>query len=237
MLVEFIDLNKVDFLKAWKFQEELFNETINKKIKNRELSQSEKFSIFNYILLCEHHHTYTIGKSGDNSNLLLSSEKLKEINATFYKINRGGDITYHGPGQLVGYPILDLESFNISLKRYVFLLEEVLIKTLNEFDIIGERVDGAPGIWIGKGTSNERKICALGIKSSRSVTMHGFSMNINNDLKYFDYINPCGFTKPVTSVSKELGIDVDLNEIKNILLEKFSEVFKTEISKNKYRQL
>ena len=170
-------------------------------------------------MFCEHPHVYTLGKSGEQNNLLISDEFLKKRNATYYKINRGGDITYHGPGQIVGYPILDLEDFDLTVKKYIYSLEEAIINLLKEYNIYGSRLDGGTGVWLDvDNPSKARKICAIGVRASKFVTMHGFAFNVNTDLNYFNYINPCGFTdKGVTSMQKELGNELNINEIKNKL--------------------
>lgn len=210
MNVIFQDLGLIDYKKAWDYQEGIFDNIINFK--------TGKTKIFseNYILFCEHPHVYTLGKSGEANNLLISDEFLKKINATYYRINRGGDITYHGPGQIVGYPVLDIEKLKLSLKEYVYILEEAIILTLKEYTINSSRLDGATGVWLDtdkKGKS--RKICAIGVRASRYVTMHGFAFNINTDLSYFNHINPCGFTdKGVTSLSKELKQTVNIDSVK-----------------------
>ncbi|MFA4851142.1 MAG: lipoyl(octanoyl) transferase LipB [Bacteroidales bacterium] len=180
----------------------------------------------NHLIFCEHPHVYTLGKSGLESNLLINQIQLQAQDASFYKIDRGGDITYHGPGQLVGYPILDLEMFGIGLKEYVYMIEETIIKTLKEFSITAERLEGATGVWLNTQTTKVRKICAIGVKISRSITMHGFAFNINTDLNYFKFINPCGFTdKSVTSLEKELRCKQDMEKVKTVLKAKFAEVF------------
>lgn len=192
---------------------------------------TEAKSTKNHLLFCEHPHVYTLGKSGFMENLLLSDSRLKELNVSFYKTNRGGDITYHGPGQIVGYPILDLELFFTDLGKYMRSLEEVIIRTLSFYGIKGDRLPGSTGVWLDPDLpSKERKICAMGVRCSRWVTMHGFAFNINTDLRYFDYIIPCGITdKSVTSLQKELGEKVDEQEVKEILIKEFANVFNAEI--------
>jgi lipoyl(octanoyl) transferase len=216
MLAEVIleDLGSIDYKKAWDYQEKLFKSAVDLKIQIRRNETTEQTK--NYLLFCEHPHVYTLGKSGDQSHLLLSEDRLEEINATYYKINRGGDITYHGPGQLVMYPIFDLESyFFTDIHKYMRFLEEAVIRTLAEYGIDSGRVDGYTGVWLDGGTDNERKICAMGVKSSRWVTMHGIGFNVNTDLNYFNFIVPCGIEdKSVTSLEKELGHSVDMVEIK-----------------------
>jgi len=189
-----------------------------------------KIIIPGYLILCEHPHVYTLGKSGDANNLLIQESFLKSINATYYKINRGGDITYHGPGQLVGYPIIDLESFKLGVKEYVHLLEEVIIQTLGQYNISATRLEGATGVWLDVSTPKVRKICAIGVRISRYVTMHGFALNVNTDLKYFSHINPCGFQdKGVTSMQKELGREMDMKEIKTQFNSQFSRIFRVSL--------
>tara|TARA_B100000508_G_scaffold141092_1_gene146424 strand:+ start:87651 stop:88358 length:708 start_codon:yes stop_codon:yes gene_type:complete len=227
------DLGVIDYKKAWDYQEKLFKANIDLKILQRDNKTEEQTK--NYFLFCEHPHVYTLGKSGKQQHLLLSDEKLKSIDATYYKINRGGDITYHGPGQLVVYPILDLESyFFTDIHKYMRTLEEAVIQTLENYGVVGERVDGLTGVWIDGKTDRARKVCAMGVKSSRWVTMHGIGFNINTDLNYFNHIIPCGIEdKSVTSLSKELGHEVDMDEVKAILLAKLKDLFNVEIQKKK----
>ena len=218
------ELGLVDYKVAWDYQEELFKDAIDKKIALRKGEQVENPT--NYLLTCEHPHVYTLGKSGLPAHLLLSENRLKEINATYYKINRGGDITYHGPGQLVVYPILDLEVFFTDIHKYMRYLEEAVILTLASYGVEGMRLDGLTGVWIDGDTPKARKICALGVKSSRWVTMHGIGFNINTDLNYFNYIVPCGIQdKAVTSLEKELGREVDLSEVSAILIKQLATLF------------
>ena len=223
----FLDLGLIDYKQAWDYQEKLFAEIIDIKIQNRSLESDKQIKTPNYLLFCEHPHVFTLGKSGSENNLLVSMLELNKVKATYYKINRGGDITYHGPGQIVGYPIIDLENFNLDIRSYIFNLEEAIIKTLTTYNITSERLDGATGVWIDTTIPQKvRKICAIGVKASRYVTMHGFAFNINTDLNYFNMINPCGFTdKSVTSLAKELGKNIDIEEVKNILKDKMKEVF------------
>ena len=189
--------------------------------------KSQNKEIPNYLLFCEHPNVYTIGKSGSENNLLLNNFELQKKGVSFFKINRGGDITYHGPGQIVGYPIINLEAFSLGVKQYIFQLEEVIILTLKNYNINAERLEGATGVWID--THNKlkaRKICAIGVKASRWITMHGFAFNVNTDLSYYNYINPCGFTdKGVTSMEKELGKKVDFAEVKSLVKENFFKLF------------
>ena len=212
--IQLQDLGHKDYKETWDYQEELFKEIVDLKIKNRR--EETNLETPNYFLYVEHPHVYTLGKSGDFSNLLLSEKQLEAKGATFYKINRGGDITYHGPGQIVGYPILDLENFFTDIHKYLRFLEEAIILTLAEYNIIGTRSEGETGVWLGVGTPFARKICAMGVRASRWVTMHGFALNVNADLGYFDNIIPCGIKgKAVTSLNVELGVEkVDEEEVK-----------------------
>ena len=209
--VNFQDLGLIDYKKCWDYQEKLFSEILAIKSSNRKEEKTNKTN--NYLLFCEHPHVYTLGKSGDEKNLLVNEEYLKSRGATFYKINRGGDITYHGPGQIVGYPILDLDNFFTDIHKYLRFLEEAIILTLKEYGLNGERSEGETGVWFDVGTEKARKICALGVKSSRWVTMHGFAFNINADLSYYENIIPCGIVdKQVTSLEKELGKKLEVEE-------------------------
>lgn len=218
------DLGLRDYNDVWGYQTELLDAIIAVKRANRKANTPNPTS--NYFLFVEHPHVYTLGKSGDLSNLLLNEQQLKDKGAVFYKINRGGDITYHGPGQIVGYPILDLENFFTDIHKYLRLLEEVIIKTLAEYGIFGERSEGETGVWLDVGTPFARKICAMGIRSSRWVTMHGFALNVNTDLGYFDNIIPCGIKgKAVTSLEVELGRKVSLDEVKEKILTHFKALF------------
>lgn len=224
--VQFEDLGKTDYKEAWDYQEKLFNTLLKEKRMN---GQPENKPL-NYLLFCEHPHVYTLGKSGQENNFLINEDFLKKINATYYKINRGGDITYHGPGQIVGYPIFDLEQFNLQVKKYIYHLEEAVIKTLKSYDIEGQHLEKSSGVWLDiDNPKKSRKICAIGVRASHFVTMHGFAFNINTDLNYFNYINPCGFTdKGVTSLEKELGKKVNLEEAKGILKSNLAKVFDME---------
>ena len=219
------DLGLKDYKDAWDYQEELFKSTIDIKIKNRR--ESAGLLTPNYLLFVSHPHVYTLGKSGDISNLLLSESQLKSKGATFYKINRGGDITYHGPGQVVGYPILELENFFTDIHKFLRLLEDTIILTLEEYGLKAERSPGETGVWLDVGTPFARKICAMGVRASRWVTMHGFALNVNADLGYFDHIIPCGIRgKAVTSLHVELGqTKVDEVEVKAKLLKHFLILF------------
>lgn len=226
--IELKDLGTKDFKDTWDYQEQLFKEILDAKIKNRREALSLQTD--NYFLFVEHPHVYTLGKSGDISNLLLSEEQLTQKGATFYKINRGGDITYHGPGQIVGYPILDLDNFFTDIHKYLRFLEEMIILTLAEYGLKSERSPGETGVWLDVGTPFARKICAMGVRASRWVTMHGFALNVNANLGYFDNIIPCGIRgKAVTSLNVELGVDkVDENEVKQKLLKHFKTLFEAE---------
>ena len=219
------DLGSKDFKETWDYQEVIFKSILDTKIKNRREAAGLKTE--NHFLFVEHPHVYTLGKSGDVSNLLLSEAQLTEKGATFYKINRGGDITYHGPGQIVGYPILDLDNFFTDIHKYLRFLEEIIILTLAEYGLKAERSPGETGVWLDVGTPFARKICALGVRASRWVTMHGFALNVNADLGYFDNIIPCGIRgKAVSSLQVELGVDrVDEAEVKVKLLKHFKTMF------------
>ncbi len=223
--IQILDLGLKDYKETWDFQEKLFQQIIDHKLQNRK--EEEKIETDNYFLFVEHPHVYTLGKSGDFSHLLLSEKQLAEKGATFYKINRGGDITYHGPGQIVGYPILDLENFFTDIHKYLRLLEEMVILTLTEYGLKAERIQGDNGVWLDVGTPFARKICAMGVRTSRWVTMHGFALNVNADLGYFDHIIPCGIQdKGVTSLNVELGVkEVPVSEVKEKLLHHFFKLF------------
>ena len=214
--VVFQDLGLIDYKEAWGYQEKRFNEILDVKKNNRKENRQDP--TLSYLLFCEHPHVYTLGKSGDENNLLVNEEYLKSRGATFYKINRGGDITYHGPGQIVGYPILDLDSFFTDIHKYLRFLEEAVILTLADYGIESTRSDGETGVWLDVGGEKARKICALGVRSSRWVTMHGFAFNVNCDLSYFGNIIPCGIVdKTVTSMQKELRKEVDMQGVKHKL--------------------
>jgi len=222
--VFFQDLGLIDYKEAWDYQEKRFNEILDVKKNNRKENRQDP--TLSYLLFCEHPHVYTLGKSGDENNLLVNENYLKSRGATFYKINRGGDITYHGPGQIVGYPILDLDNFFTDIHKYLRYLEEAVILTLADYGIKSTRLDGETGVWLGVGTNNARKICALGVRSSRWVTMHGFAFNINCDLSYFGNIIPCGIAdKSVTSMQKELGDEVDMQEVQVNLKSHLKDLF------------
>ena len=224
-VVAFEDLNLIDYKKAWDYQTSLFNPIIDQKIFNRK-NPDATVKTKNHLLFCEHPHVYTLGTSGQKENLLISEAILQKLNATYYKINRGGDITYHGPGQLVAYPIFDLDHFFTDIHKYLRFLEESVILTLKEYGVVGDRIEGLTGVWIDINTANPRKICALGVKSSRWVTMHGIGFNVNTDLSYFDAIVPCGIKdKSVTSLAKEIGEKVDFEDLKSKLKINLSNVF------------
>ena len=219
------DLGNKDYKETWDYQESLFEKIVTQKTNNK--ANGTTLPTTNYFLFVEHPHVYTLGKSGHIENLLIDEEGLKNKGATFYKINRGGDITYHGPGQIVGYPILDLENFFTDIHKYLRSLEEVIIRTLSDYGLKGERSEGETGVWLDVGTPFARKICAMGVRCSRWVTMHGFALNVNTDLGYFDNIIPCGIRgKAVTSLNVELAKDkVDLQEVKQRILTHFKEIF------------
>ncbi|WP_452227992.1 MULTISPECIES: lipoyl(octanoyl) transferase LipB [unclassified Lacinutrix] len=227
--VELQDLGLKDYKDTWDYQETLFKSVVDAKIKNRR--QELNLPTTNYFLLVEHPHVYTLGKSGDMSNLLVNEEQLAEKGARFYKVNRGGDITYHGPGQIVGYPILDLDNFFTDIHKYLRFLEEMIILTLEEYGLKAERSPGETGVWLDVGTPFARKICAMGVRASRWVTMHGFALNVNADLGYFDNMIPCGIRgKAVTSLHVELGKkEVNIEEVKEKLLKHFTTLFEAEI--------
>lgn len=229
-VVKVTDLGTKDFKETWDLQEELFQEILDLKIKNRRENLHEETP--NHFLFVEHPHVYTLGKSGDLSNLLLNEQQLQQKGVTFYKINRGGDITYHGPGQIVGYPILDLDNFFTDIHKYLRYLEESVILTLAEYGLSAERSPGETGVWLGVGTPFARKICAMGVRASRWVTMHGFALNVNANLGYFDNIIPCGIKgKAVTSLNVELGLSkIDETLVKEKLLNHFCSLFKAEIT-------
>lgn len=217
------NLGLTSYKDTWDYQEQLFQEVIYAK-RNDDASKEQ------YILFCEHNHVYTLGKSGDRSNLLIAEHVCKSKNIDFFPIDRGGDITYHGPGQLVVYPIIDLDEFGIGIKSYISMIEDVVIDVLNQYGIKGEKDDKAMGVWIDKDTPTKaRKICAIGVKASRFVTMHGLALNVNADLSYFNYINPCGFTdKAVTSMQQELGKEADFEDVSEKMKDAFKRIFDIE---------
>ena len=221
--IQYKDLGLSSYRQVWELQEKLLEKVKQKKI--------EKKGTPNYLLFTEHRPVYTLGKSGHESNMLMNTIQLRAQQAEFIKVDRGGDITFHGPGQLVVYPIIDLENFELGVKEYVYRLEEVVIRTVDKYGFEGKRVGGATGVWLGVGTTAERKICAIGVKCSRYISMHGFALNVNTNLNYFNYIHPCGFVdKGVTSIEKERGgKPVDLEEVKREVLKQFETVFNAEI--------
>ncbi|GHB68639.1 lipoyl(octanoyl) transferase LipB [Persicitalea jodogahamensis] len=228
---QFRHLGLIDYQQAWDLQEELFAEVVATKIANRGIPPESQAPTPNYLLFCEHPHVYTLGKSGKPENLLLDEGRLVDVEAKYYKINRGGDITYHGPGQLVGYPILDLDNFFTDIHRYMRTLEESIIRTLADYGLTAGRIEGLTGVWLDHETlENPRKICALGVKASRWVTMHGFALNVNTDLGYFNHIVPCGIDdKAVTSMQQELGVTVNMQEVEEKLRAHLAELFGLEI--------
>jgi lipoyl(octanoyl) transferase len=234
MQVKYIDLKQMPYRQAWDYQESLLNHIIEQKLSPERLAESGQLNTDNFLLFVEHPHVFTLGKSGSEKNLLADYIQLQAKDAEFVHTNRGGDITYHGPGQIVGYPILNLDYFANGVRDYIDKLEESIILTLKVYGIIGSRIDGATGVWIDTTEArNARKICAIGVRVSRGVTMHGFALNVNSDLSYFLMINPCGFTdKEVTSMEKELGIKLNLEEVKEILRGKIAEVFGMELLTN-----
>lgn len=225
--VNYVSLGLIDYKEAWDLQEGLLSKIVEIKISNRNAGLENSLPTSNYLIFCQHPHVFTLGKSGKVENLLLDQYGLENVKAKFYKINRGGDITYHGPGQIVGYPILDLENFFTDIHKYLRLLEEAVILTLKDYNIVAGRITGLTGVWIDHEKQiNPRKICALGVKTSRWVTMHGFAFNVNTDLNYFNYIIPCGIPdKAVTSLAKELGKTVDISEVELKLKENISNLF------------
>lgn len=229
--VKFEELGLKNYMEAFEYQQSLMDEIIQIKIKNRDLPEEKDHETTpNYLLFVEHPHVYTLGKSGDEHNMLANEDKLKEINATFVKTNRGGDITYHGFGQIVGYPILDLDNFKSDIHFYMRNLEEVIIRVIAEYGLKGERSVGETGVWLDVGKPYARKICALGVKTSKWVTMHGFALNVNTDLRYFEYIIPCGIKdKAVTSLKRELEKEVNAEEVKEKIRKHFQDVFEAEL--------
>ncbi len=230
---EFRELGLMDYEQAFNYQENLMKSIIDLKLKNRDRTDGIYEETPNYLLFVEHPHVYTLGKSGDEHNMLANSDKLKEINATFVKTNRGGDITYHGFGQIVGYPIVDLDNFKSDIFKYMRDLEEAIIRSIADYGLKGERSEGETGVWLDVGKPYARKICAMGVKTSKWVTMHGFALNVNTDLRYFEYIIPCGIKdKSVTSLARELERNFDdgeVLELKEKIKKYFTEVFQAEI--------
>src|ERR1035437_186249 len=229
--IQFTDLGLIDYKECWDYQEKLFQGIISQKIQNRNSPINHQPSTISHLLFCEHPHVYTLGKSGDEKNLLLNETQLKTKSATYYKINRGGHITYQGPGQIVGYPILDLDNFFTDIHKYLRFLEEIIILTLKDYGIESGRIEGLTGVWIDwTNPIKARKICAMGVRTSRWVTMHGFAFNVNSDLSYFKNIIPCGIQdKAVTSMNKELGRELDMEEVKQKVKKYFAEVFECEV--------
>ena len=228
--VRFADLGSWSYQRAWDFQESIFTEVVERKSANRKLPEEERIATHDTLLFVEHPHVYTLGKSGDFGNLLADDDRLKSIGAEFYRTNRGGDITYHGPGQLVGYPILDLDEYFTDIHRYLRTLEEVIIATLADYGLSGDRSPGETGVWLDVGTPFARKICAMGVRASRWVTMHGWAFNLNTDLRYFEYIIPCGIKdKAVTSLQRELGRPIDEVEAKARVAGHFARLFEVDL--------
>ena len=228
----FEDLGLKDYKETWDYQEYFFNKIVKYKSDSTKQENFKGQDLVNRLIFVEHPHVYTLGKSGSEDNMLLDYIQLQAKDASFYKIDRGGDITYHGPGQIVGYPIFDLETLGLRLKEYIYKLEEAIIRTLDDLNIRGDRLEGATGVWLDKDIEGKaRKICAIGVRASRYVTMHGFAFNVNTNLEYFNYINPCGFTdKGVTSLKKELGAEQDYEEVKNLLKRNILKVFGIELT-------
>ena len=217
----YIDLGIKEYKACWDYQEEKLQETIAEK------RSTGKPTSYNHFILVEHPHVYTLGKSGDEANMMANADFLKKIEATYFKINRGGDITYHGPGQLVGYPIIDLEHYKIGVREYIERMEDAIIATVGEYGLEAGRKEGATGVWLQPDHKvRARKICAIGVRVSRYVTMHGFALNVNTDMRYYNYINPCGFaSSAVTSIQQELGREISMDEVKEIAKKKFNEAY------------
>lgn len=231
-LVKFEDLGLIDYKQCWDYQEKIFAKIIDIKVANRNLPQEQHQIPLHHLIFCEHHHVYTLGKSGSREHVLISDDEMQKVGATFYKINRGGDITYHGPGQIVGYPILDLDYFFTDIHKYLRFLEEAIILTLAKYGVEAERFPGYTGVWIdATNPEKARKICAMGVRCSRWVTMHGFAFNVNTNLNYFNHIVPCGIKdKDVTSLERELGRKVEMEEVKAILKEEIRKLFKMQFA-------
>lgn len=231
--IRFEHLGLIDYKEAWDYQEQLLASTLELKVQNRKADAEAQAPTPNYLLFCYHPHVYTLGKSGHESHLLLNEAGLSAKGATYYKINRGGDITYHGPGQLVGYPILDLENYFTDIHKYLRYLEEAIILTLAEYGIAAGRIPGLTGVWLDHEEQvNPRKICAMGVKCSRWVTMHGFAFNVNTDLDYFNNIVPCGISdKAVTSLAKELGHELPMTEVEEKVLKHLVQLFGARVTK------
>jgi len=217
----YIDLGIKEYKTCWDYQEDQLDELVSEKRETRKPTSK------NYFILVEHPHVYTLGKSGDEKNMMANADFLKKIEATYFKINRGGDITYHGPGQLVGYPIIDLEYYKIGVREYIEKMEDAIIATIAEYGLEGGRKKGATGVWLqAEHKVRARKICAIGVRVSRYVTMHGFALNVNTDMRYYNYINPCGFaSSAVTSIQQELGREISMDEVKKIAMEKFNKMY------------
>jgi lipoyl(octanoyl) transferase len=230
--VQFIDFGTKEYKETWDLQEELFQKNVAIKLANRSAGLPDGEGTVDRLIFVEHPHVYTLGKSGDAFHLLISEQKLREINAIYFPINRGGDITYHGPGQIVGYPLLDLEHYFTDIHKYMRYLEEAIIRTLAHYGLVGTRIEGLTGVWLKNADgSGERKIAALGVKCSRWLTMHGFAFNVNTDLSYFNHIVPCGIAdKKVTSLEVELGSKCNIEEVKQILLKELVAVFEFDIA-------
>jgi lipoyl(octanoyl) transferase len=224
---QFINLGLIGYKEAWDYQSEVFNRILSVKSENRNLPENAQLPTENYVIFCEHPHVFTLGKSGNENNLLIPKEKLSSIRATYHHINRGGDITYHGPGQIVGYPVIDMENFFTDIHKYMRYMEEAVIQTVRLYGIEAGRIPGLTGVWVNPDdVTTARKICALGVKTSRWVTMHGFALNVNTDLSYFDYIIPCGINdKAVTSMEKELGSPLDMLAVQQVLKSRLQEQF------------
>ena len=233
--VVFQDLGRIRYQEAWDLQEARLQEVVGRKLHNRSQRKADKPEIpqSHYLLFCEHPAVFTLGKSGSQDNLLINEPMLAQHGIEFYKINRGGDITFHGPGQIVGYPILDLEQLNLGIRSYIELLEESVIRLLKDYGITASRLPGATGVWLDPDKpSAARKICAIGVKAGRHITMHGFAFNVNTDLSYYQYINPCGFVdKGITSMEKELGEKQDFGEVKHLLKSHLAEALKVHYRK------
>ena len=230
-IVSFQNLGMIDYKEAWDYQEKLFHQIILEKLKNRERPFKQQTKTPNFLIFCQHPHVYTLGKSGDSRNLLIHKNDLDRKGASFYHINRGGDITYHGPGQIVGYPIIDLDNFTTDIHKYLRNIEEAIILTLRDYGIHGGRIKGLTGVWLDfEGSGRPRKICAIGVKTSRWVTMHGFAFNVNTDLSYFNNIIPCGINdKTVTSLSRELQKKVEVSKVEEKIKAYFARVFEMDI--------
>jgi lipoyl(octanoyl) transferase len=228
--VVYKDIGQRDYKETWDYQSDIFKKLVDNKKTVNAIADTDKIALPGTLIFVEHPHVYTLGKNGSESNLLLDYIQLQAKDAAFYRIDRGGDITYHGPGQIVGYPIFDLEKIKIGLKEYIYRLEEAIIRTTGEFGLASSRFEGGTGVWLDPETGGKaRKICAIGVKASRYITMHGFAFNVNTDLTYFNYINPCGFTdKGVTSLEKELGRKLDADSVKSRIKQNLQDIFDLE---------